>query len=884
MYMWTNYLLNDPKYWLIPWVLQSIAYYFVLKKMGLKQWKAVVPFLAEHELSTVLFRKMRAFWRPFIIAVVLMSAAYYLGPDQGTGQMFMIVAQVEYWIFLVKLYYRLSKSFGHGLPYAILTILVPTVFLLVLGLGKSQYTPLVFPKEKGYGKFINGMRKITFALISAVELVALIVGVGFITIQTLPPRPIANAVLNDVYKDSSNIQADGNVVTREEAMGDAAKTVAKMPTSRDKFFPDHSGDKSVVVMEYIIGADLEDRIGCASANIRMMQDATKKGEALTFVLEAGGSKRWFTPGITEKGYGRYTVKGGNVEKAMDLDLATMENPAELTEFIKWTKENYPADRYMLVLWDHGGGVPYGYGVDQLAHRTDAGDREGLSVSEVANSVKESGVKFDVVGFDACLMQDIEVATALEPYADYYLASEETEGGFGWYYTSAFGKLAQNPGLSSEEFGKDMVSAYDQFNRATNDGEAQTGSTLSFVDLTRVKPAYEKDTNIFEKADAAIKEDSGDFAELGLAAMNSYTFMDRLQIDLVDFLDKLDDTDVNDSICSKQERDDAINALKACVIYRNKDAAEGINGMALALPYQEIAFYDDTNIELKNLKLGAQTDLFDNVFSIIAVQKKAEHEQKLEEVKDSRIGTFFETFAYRDYTESEWYKAGFENYEPTTDLIDLPVKDTGNGWQVQIPDKTWDIIADCRTRVYQKTEDGRLRFLGNDHVGDNDENGHPMVDIDDMWIHINGHLVYYDAQQPRETEAGTVFSGDTRARLNGQDEIIIHIEWDPAKEGEDAEVGRIIGYDYADDEMSFMSKGMQTFMPGDSIEFLFDYYDEEGKLVGTEAYGGRLVVTKPEKLTAEDRPLPEGDIQFLGVLTDVYQRELMTEVLEGHIGE
>ena len=159
----------------------------------------------------------------------------------------------------------------------------------------------------------------------------------------------------------------------------------------------------------------------------------------------------------------------------------------------------------------------------------------------------------------------------------------------------------------------------------------------------------------------------------------------------------------------------------------------------------------------------------------------------------------------------------------------------------------------------------------------------MVDVDDMWIHINGHLVYYDAQQPRETEEGTVFSGDTKARLNGQDEIIIHIEWEPAKEGEDAEVGHIIGYDYADDEMAFMSKGMQTFVPGDSIEFLFDYYDEEGKFTGTEAYGGRLVVTKPENLKAEDKPLPECDIQFLGVLTDVYQRELMTEGLEGHIG-
>ena len=41
------------------------------------------------------------------------------------------------------------------------------------------------------------------------------------------------------------------------------------------------------------------------------------------------------------------------------------------------------------------------------------------------------------------------------------------------------------------------------------------------------------------------------------------------------------------------------------------------------------------------------------------------------------------------------------------LIDLPVKDTGNGWQVQIPDKTWDIIADCRTRNnYSNGESGK----------------------------------------------------------------------------------------------------------------------------------------------------------------------------------
>ena len=720
--MRAEYLLTEPLFWIIPWVLHAVAYFFVLKKMGLKSWTALIPFVAEHELTTVLFNKTRAFWRPFSIAAVFAAAAFYLGTDQGTGVLFMIIAEIVYGIFTIKLYYRLSKSFGHGVPYTILMLLVPAVFLLILGLGKSVYTKPEFIPERNYGIFINSLRKITVAIISVVEMAVLILGVGFITVRQYPPRPLAELILNDVHKDSVGIESDGNCVTREETMGEAAATLATMPTSREKFFPDHSADKSVVVMEYIIGADLEDRIGCASANIRMMQDATDRGDALTFVLEAGGSKRWFTPGITENGYGRYTVKSGNVEKVMDRDLTTMEDPNELADFITWTAENYPADRYMLVLWDHGGGVPFGYGVDQLGHRTDAGDFTGFRVSEVADAAKKSGVKFDVIGYDACLMQDIEIATALEPVADYYLASEETEGGFGWYYSSAFGKLAENPGLSSVEFGKDMVSAYDQFNRATNDGDAQTGTTLSFVDLTMVNPAYEKVTGIFEKADAAILADQKDFAELGLAAMNSYAFADDIQIDLIDFIDKLDDTDLNDSICSKQEKQDAINALKACVVFRNRDAAEGINGMALALPYKVIDFYTDTNTELKKLSLDKQIDLFDNVFSIMAVQKKAEHEKKLEEVKDSDFRTFLEEATFEDYTTYDWYNAGFENYEPTTDLIDIPVTDTGNGWQVQLPDETWDIIADCRTAAYQKDEQGRMRFLGYEHFGDEDENG------------------------------------------------------------------------------------------------------------------------------------------------------------------
>lgn len=879
-------LLMKPSTWAIPWILQSIAYYFVLRKMGLRSMTALVPFLAEREMSTVLFRKMRTFYRPFVIALVFLAGAYYLGPDSGVGYIYMLIAYFVYGLFLLRLYFQLSKSFGKGIIYTILLFLVPTIFLLVLGLGKSQYHPLEFRQEKNYGWFLNNLRRVTVAIISVAEILVLVAVVGLITIQTYPPRIIVDEILKSTVEKSKGIESDGKALSREDTMGEAAADIDKLPASRDFFFPDHSKDEKVVVMEYVIGADLEDRVGMATVNIDMMKEATKKGDALTFVLEAGGSKRWFTSGIKENGYGRYTVSGGKVETVEESDdMTSMEDPARLEKFIKWTAEKYPADRYMLVLWDHGGGLAFGYGSDQLSHRTDVEKVEGLRVSDITSVLKRSGVKFDLIGFDACLMQDVEIAAALEPYADYYLASEETEDGYGWYYTSAFGALAADPGMSTEEFGKNIISSYDQFNTVMNNGTPKPANTLSLVDLTRVKPAYEKLEEIYAMADEAMRKEQDDFAEIALAAMNTYSFVNDIQIDAVDFLEKLGDTDHDDSVCSQEERTDAANALKACVVYRNRNSAKGINGLSTALPYKQISCYAQTEAELNTLGFDTQKKFFNDIFSVIAVQKKAEHDSQKPE-KYHTIGEVVRELTYVDYTKEDWYVKGFEDYRPSSTLVDIPLTDTGNGFSVQLPEKTWNIIADCVTAVYQKTDDGKLRYLGSDHLGDNDENGHPMVDMDDRWVHINDRLVCYEDRGALETENGTVTIGDVKARLNGSEDIVIHVEWDADENGEGSETGKVTGYDLVSDMeiMGPMAKGTQEFKSGDRIDFMFEYYNESGELVSTESYGRTVIVNTMDRLSVTDSPLEECDIEFLGMLTDAYQREYLTEVVDAHIGD
>ena len=111
-----------------------------------------------------------------------------------------------------------------------------------------------------------------------------------------------------------------------------------------------------------------------------------------------------------------------------------------------------------------------------------------------------------------------------------------------------------------------------------------------------------------------------------------------------------------------------------------------------------------------MKLSKQRKLFNDVFSILAVQKKREHD-KLVNSDEKTINTFIESLSRSDFSEESWYVEGFEDYDPVSTLVDIPLKDTGDGYLPELPEKTWDIIADCQTAAYQKDEEGRWRYLG-----------------------------------------------------------------------------------------------------------------------------------------------------------------------------
>ena len=92
--------------------------------------------------------------------------------------------------------------------------------------------------------------------------------------------------------------------------------------------------------------------------------------------------------------------------------------------------------------------------------------------------------FDFVGFDACLMCTVETAKMLSPYADYMIASEETEPSSGWFYTEWLNALAENPAMASEDLGRLIVDDFVPEEEERSDYETYT---LSLIDLSQNTP-------------------------------------------------------------------------------------------------------------------------------------------------------------------------------------------------------------------------------------------------------------------------------------------------------------------------------------------------------------------------------------------------------------
>ena len=169
----------------------------------------------------------------------------------------------------------------------------------------------------------------------------------------------------------------------------------------------------------------------------------------------------------------------------------MGDPATLQKFIEDSVAYAPADRYFLILWDHGGGW-YGACWDDSSIREIDGRIDRLTVDEIGNAIRaaeeSTGIHIDIIGFDACLMAMIEVAYEVKDLADYMMASVTGIPFGGWAYVPFIENLTRDPGMPLDELMGYIVEGYvEEYSLCSGSGlGGWNGVGLSVIDLSLVQ--------------------------------------------------------------------------------------------------------------------------------------------------------------------------------------------------------------------------------------------------------------------------------------------------------------------------------------------------------------------------------------------------------------
>ncbi len=325
------------------------------------------------------------------------------------------------------------------------------------------------------------------------------------------------------------------------------------------------GKDTVTLMIYMIGSDLESKSGMATADLNEMLYGGLDNSKVNVIVETGGTKRWRNSVISAKKLQRWAVTGQGIQLLEENHQSPMTDEAELADFIRFCAKEAPADRYMLVFWDHGAGSVSGFGYDESY------PNDTMNIGEISKALKDGGVKFDLIGFDACLMATLETAIAVEPYADYMIASEESEPGTGWYYTNWLKLLNENSSTNTLNLGRQIC---DDFT-SRNVMYASTGTTLSVTDLSEVDGIVSKYLAAFGKGLTAMLQRK-DYMSVAKARNGSREFASssRLdQIDLVDFCNRL----------GLAEGKELADAVRSAVKYNRVSKVSDAYGLSIYFP-------------------------------------------------------------------------------------------------------------------------------------------------------------------------------------------------------------------------------------------------------------------------------------------------------------
>ena len=661
---------------------------------------------------------------------------------------------------------------------------------------------------------------------------------------------------------------DGKTVDGSESSMNG-KTRAEEEKTEETGEETAAADETWAVYWYLCGSDLESQYGAASMDLAELT-SVELPENVTFVIQTGGANEWQNELMDASELGRYVYNKDGFAQVDSQELASMGKVKTLTSFLSFCEENYPADHAMVLFWNHGGGSEGGVEFDEIF------ENDSLTLPELdkalATATKERKKNYDIIGFDTCLMGTLENASIMRSYADYMVASEETEPGNGWNYEGIAQSFVEEPSISAKELG---IAICDAYMTGCEMAGTQDSTTLSLIDLSKVENLVQcVDLASLELVAGTVDKPStaSKFIRSGYKAENYGGNNDEEgyfnQVDLGDLVARAE----NLLPGSAQE---IHSALEEAVIYKvNGKYRASSTGLSIYFPY---GISEDSLVNYgENLSANPLYSCFlryivegeypeETLACVEQMQLPEEMEEEMEPAMNADKAEGVSVFSgdMQMYQNEDGYMA------------------------LELDPEEMDSVASVKFYLYSLDEENELMILlGSDNNINADwENGYFEDNFSGYWGCLDGQLCYMELVY--EGEDYNLYS--VPVKLNGE-ECVLRVAYNFSDEAFE-----ILGAIPADEEDSMggaAQKNLIKIVPGDKIKpklYCMDLSGRTEELV--PFYMDKVTVTEDTVFQDEDM----GDSAFMYMFEvedlagntytsdvarmDVKDGEITTEILE-----
>ena len=663
-----------------------------------------------------------------------------------------------------------------------------------------------------------------------------------------------------------------------EPSGELDTTVAS--GAREKYTQiKGNGKDEMTIMVYLCGTDLESRSKMATSDLQEMLNADLS-DKINLIVYTGGCRQWQNNVLSSRTNQIWQVKDeGLVCLDEDAGNQAMVKPETLSSFIKYAAKKFPANRMALIFWDHGGGSVSGFGYDEKFASSGS-----MDLAEIDQALRDGGVKFDFVGFDACLMATTETALMLADHADYMIASEETEPGIGWYYTDWLSKLSKNTSMDTVSLGREII---DDFVETCAQKCRGQSTTLSIVDLAEAEATIPEALAAFS-SDTCDLIRNQEYARVSNARSGSREFGSSSRIDQVDL------THLAKNMGTTEGKALA-RAIQGAVKY-NRTSSNMTNayGLSIYFPLRKASMVDTAVDTYEQIGMDEEYLRCIQAFASMEVSGQAVSggtQSPLPSLMDlmggssygnadmmaELLGTFlggdFSSIAGLSGANTGFLSGRALDEEQTLQYLAENSFDAGalrwvNG-VMTLEESQWELVQSLHANLFYDDGMGYID-MGMDNVYDFDDFGRLVAPEELTWIAVNDQPVAYYHESTYDDGTDYSILGRIPVLYNGERADLV-VEF-----SDEMPYGGIIGVRrvYKDGETETVAKTMDPVVEGDVIDFVCDYYSYEGEYLDSYMLGDQLVVNG--ELRISDVYVDEEFSRMTYLFTDIYNQQYWSE--------